>query len=71
MAELIKNPKEMEKVQDEVRQQVAGAQGRVLEEQLAKMSRLQAAMKEEVMRLHPPVPLLVPREINGRGYHAP
>jgi hypothetical protein len=42
MAELIKNPKEMEKVQDEVRQQVAGAQGRVLEEQLAKMSRLQA-----------------------------
>ena len=54
MAFLIKNPREMEKVQEEVRQ-VAGAQG-VLEEQLRRMSRLQAALKE-AMRLHPPVPL--------------
>ncbi|KAK3124965.1 hypothetical protein QOZ80_7BG0597890 [Eleusine coracana subsp. coracana] len=60
MAELVKNPNEMEKVQAEVRQ-VVGAQG-VLEQQLGKMSRLQAAMKE-AMRLHPPVPLLIPHEV--------
>ncbi|XP_062225716.1 cytochrome P450 71A1-like [Phragmites australis] len=59
MAELIKNPKEMEKVQAEVRQ-VAGARG-VLEEQLGTMSRLQASLKE-AMRLHAPVPILLPRE---------
>ncbi|KAL6610500.1 hypothetical protein ACP70R_040469 [Stipagrostis hirtigluma subsp. patula] len=60
MAELVKNPREMEKVQAEVRQ-VAGAEGRVLEEQLGTMSLLQAAMKES-LRLHPPAPLLVPHE---------
>ncbi|RCV16947.1 hypothetical protein SETIT_3G179600v2 [Setaria italica] len=59
MVYLIKNPREMAKVQAEVRQ-IAGAQG-VLEEQLLRMSRLQAALKE-AMRLHPPVPLLIPRE---------
>ncbi|PUZ65195.1 hypothetical protein GQ55_3G204100 [Panicum hallii var. hallii] len=59
VAELIKNPREMAKVQEEV-SQVAGTQG-VLEEQLGRMSRLQAALKE-AMRLHPPVPLLIPRE---------
>ncbi|GJN07497.1 hypothetical protein PR202_ga25333 [Eleusine coracana subsp. coracana] len=60
MAELVKNPNEMEKVQAQVRQ-VVGAQG-VLEQQLGKMSRLQAAMKE-AMRLHPPVPLVIPHEV--------
>ncbi|KAL6610499.1 hypothetical protein ACP70R_040468 [Stipagrostis hirtigluma subsp. patula] len=45
MAELIKNPKEMDKAQAEVRQ-VVGAQGTVLEEQLSTMNLLQAAMKE-------------------------
>nr|TKW26364.1 hypothetical protein SEVIR_3G183901v2 [Setaria viridis] len=59
MAYLIKYPREMAKVQAEVRQ-IAGAQG-VLEEQLLRMSRLQAALKE-AMRLHPPAPLLVPHE---------
>ncbi|CAN6337090.1 unnamed protein product [Urochloa humidicola] len=59
MAYLIKNPGEMAKVQAEVRQ-IAGAQG-VLEEQLVRMSRLQATLKE-AMRLHPPVPLLIPHE---------
>jgi cytochrome P450 len=61
MAELIKNPNEMDKAQAEVRQVVAGGapSGVVLEEQLGAMRRLQAAMKE-AMRLHPTVPL--PRE---------
>ncbi|XP_051209902.1 cytochrome P450 71A1 [Lolium perenne] len=60
MAELMKNPREMEKVQAEVRQ-VAQAHGGVHEEDLGKMSMLHAAIKE-ALRLHPPVPLLTPRE---------
>ncbi|CAL4909095.1 unnamed protein product [Urochloa decumbens] len=72
MAYLIKNPRQMAKVQAEVRQ-IAGAQG-VLEEQLGRMSRLQATLKE-AMQLHPPVPLLVPHEtiedIKLRGYDIP
>ncbi|WVZ99238.1 hypothetical protein U9M48_044566 [Paspalum notatum var. saurae] len=61
MAELVKNPKEMEKVQAEVRQ-IVGGHGSVAEEQLGIMTRLQAVTKE-VLRLHPLVPLLVPREV--------
>jgi cytochrome P450 len=63
MAELVKNPREMTKVQSEVRSLVAAsAQGVViLEEELEKMSLLQATIKE-ALRLHPPVPLLIPRE---------
>uniref|UniRef100_A0ACD5U2W2 Uncharacterized protein n=1 Tax=Avena sativa TaxID=4498 RepID=A0ACD5U2W2_AVESA len=73
MAELVKNPREMEKVQAEVRG-VAGAQGGVvLEEALEKMSLLQAAMKE-ALRLHPPVPLIPHETIQDtrlHGYHIP
>ncbi|WVZ99240.1 hypothetical protein U9M48_044568 [Paspalum notatum var. saurae] len=61
MALLIKNPREMARVQQEVRRVAGAQQGVVQEEQLGKMSRLQAALKE-AMRLHPPVPLLIPRE---------
>ncbi|KAL5230042.1 hypothetical protein ABZP36_028818 [Zizania latifolia] len=78
MAELIKNPTEMAKVQAEVRQ-VAGAEGGraiavVPEEKLGKMTLLQAAMKE-ALRLHPSLPLLIPREAirdtELHGYHIP
>uniref|UniRef100_J3M8V3 Cytochrome P450 n=1 Tax=Oryza brachyantha TaxID=4533 RepID=J3M8V3_ORYBR len=81
MAELIKNPSEMAKVQAEVRH-VARTHGVggdnavavVHEEQLGKMALLRAAMKE-AMRLHPPVPLLIPREsvqdTELHGYHIP
>ncbi|CAN6337088.1 unnamed protein product [Urochloa humidicola] len=74
MAELVKNPSEMEKVQAEVRQ-VVGQHGSVVtEERLGAMTRLQAAMKE-ALRLHPPVPMLVPREVvhdtKLRGYDIP
>uniref|UniRef100_A0ACD5T8K4 Uncharacterized protein n=1 Tax=Avena sativa TaxID=4498 RepID=A0ACD5T8K4_AVESA len=60
MAELIKNPSEMEKVQAQVRG-VARAQGRVHKEELGKLSMLHAAIKE-ALRLHPPMPILTPRE---------
>ena len=46
MAELLKNPREMVKVQAEVRQVAAGTHGGVLEEELEKMSFLHAAIKE-------------------------
>ncbi|CAN6346192.1 unnamed protein product [Urochloa humidicola] len=73
MAELVKNPNEMEKVQAEVRQ-VVGQHGSVTEEKLSAMTRLQAALKE-ALRLHPPVPMLVPREVlhdtKLRGYDIP
>jgi cytochrome P450 len=44
-AELVKNPKEMEKTQAEVRQ-VVGEHGRVIEELLSTMTRPQATIKE-------------------------
>jgi cytochrome P450 len=73
MAELVKNPTEMDKVQAEVRQ-IAGRHGIVTEERLSAMARLQAAMKE-ALRLHAPVPMLVPREVvhdtKLRGYDIP
>jgi Cytochrome P450 len=53
MAELISNPKEMKKVQEEVRNVIST---------IEKMTYLNAAIKE-TLRLHPPVPLLVPREV--------
>uniref|UniRef100_A0ACD5TAH5 Uncharacterized protein n=1 Tax=Avena sativa TaxID=4498 RepID=A0ACD5TAH5_AVESA len=73
MAELVKNPREMEKVQAEVRR-LAGAQGGVvLEEELEEMRLLHAAMKE-ALRLHPPVPLIPHESIQDtrlHGYHIP
>ncbi|RLM99377.1 hypothetical protein C2845_PM06G16830 [Panicum miliaceum] len=73
MAGLVKNPNEMEKVQAEVRR-VVGPHGSVSEERLGAMTRLQAAMME-ALRLHPPVPMLVPREAirdtRLRGYDVP
>ncbi|XP_078174665.1 cytochrome P450 71A1-like isoform X2 [Carex rostrata] len=73
MAELIKNPKEMKNVQDEVRSMI-GTDGRLTEETIEKMTYLNAAIKE-TFRLHPPAPLLVPREstkdIDLLGYYIP
>lgn len=60
MAELMRNPKVMEKVQEEIKGVVKG-KARVSEEDIVEMIYLKAVIKE-ALRLHPPIPLLVPRE---------
>ncbi|XP_037412294.1 cytochrome P450 71A1-like [Triticum dicoccoides] len=60
VAELINNPSEMHKLQAEIRAAVNGA-GHVTEDHLEKMSYLRAVIRE-TLRLHAPLPLLLPRE---------
>ncbi|KAM7519645.1 hypothetical protein LguiB_018607 [Lonicera macranthoides] len=60
MTELMKNPSLMKKAQEEVRKLV-GEKGRVDEDDLQKLPYLEAVVKE-TLRLHPALPLLIPRE---------
>ncbi|XP_025819893.1 cytochrome P450 71A1-like [Panicum hallii] len=76
MAELVANPRVMAKLQDEITR-VAGAAAdelAIAEADLDKMEYLKAVFKE-VLRLHPPAPLLVPHESTApavvRGYEIP
>lgn len=59
MAELMKHPDEMEKVQEELTQ-IVGLNNLVEEFHLPKLHHLEAVVKETI-RLHPALPLLVPR----------
>ncbi|KAG0482763.1 hypothetical protein HPP92_010847 [Vanilla planifolia] len=73
MAELMKNPKAMNKLQEEVRG-VVGSKGKVEEEDLQKLPYVKSVLKE-TLRLHPPGPLLLPHESSKDteigGYHIP
>lgn len=73
MAEIVRNPHVMKKLQDEVTR-IAGKKARIEEVDLPQMTYLKAIIKES-MRLHPTGPLLVPREsmedTEIQGYHIP
>ncbi|KAK6136313.1 hypothetical protein DH2020_029934 [Rehmannia glutinosa] len=60
MAELVKNPRVLKNVQDELRQ-VFDAKGRVDESNFDELKYLKLVIKE-TFRFHPTVPLLLPRE---------
>ncbi|KAF3431169.1 hypothetical protein FNV43_RR25899 [Rhamnella rubrinervis] len=60
MAELAKKPNLMKKAQDEVRY-VTGNKGKVDESDIDQLQYLKMIVKE-TLRLHPPAPLLIPRE---------
>ncbi|KAL4387466.1 hypothetical protein GQ457_09G027980 [Hibiscus cannabinus] len=73
MAELLKHPNAMKKVQEEVRK-VVGNKGKVDAEDISKMHYLKCVTKE-TFRLHPAAPLLVPRKTSAsvklKGYDIP
>uniref|UniRef100_A0ACD5YDD6 Uncharacterized protein n=1 Tax=Avena sativa TaxID=4498 RepID=A0ACD5YDD6_AVESA len=73
MAELIGNPWAMAKLQDEVTR-VTNGKTTIEEDDLSRMEYLKAVLKE-VLRLHPPAPLLVPHESTTQavvqGYQIP
>ncbi|WVZ83456.1 hypothetical protein U9M48_030602 [Paspalum notatum var. saurae] len=75
MAELMRKPEAMEKAQEEVRNALCGSQGVITAtDLLAPLSYLRMVIKE-VLSLHPPNPLLVPRESREdceiMGHHIP
>ena len=73
MAELVKNPRVMKKVQEEVRK-VVGKKSKIDLEDINQMSYFKCVIKEN-LRLHPPAALSIPREtsksVEMGGYHIP
>ncbi|KAH6819974.1 hypothetical protein C2S53_018133 [Perilla frutescens var. hirtella] len=70
MTELLRHPAVMEKLQIEVRE-IADENGEITDNALERMHYLKAVIKE-ILRLHPPLPLLVPRvarkDVEIKGY---
>ncbi|KAF7019456.1 unnamed protein product [Triticum aestivum] len=73
MAELLRNPSSMAKVCDELAQ-VIGSRRNIEEADIVRLPYLQAVIKE-TFRLHPPAPLLLPRQpemtVKIAGYTIP
>jgi len=73
MTALLKNPRVMKKVQEEIRN-LAGEKDFLSEDDIQKLPYFKAVIKE-TLRLHLPAPLLVPRETNEacilEGYEIP
>lgn len=73
MIELLNNPNTMLKVKEEL-EEVVGNDRRLEEADVDNLKYLQAVVKE-TLRLHPPIPLLVPRkatrDTNFMGYQIP
>eukprot|EP00250_Pteridium_aquilinum_P019804 c24582_g1_i2 orf=131-742(-) len=74
MAELLRNPQCLQRLQREIDTLLAGKKRRVNDADVPKLSYLQCIVKE-VFRLHPVVPLLIPRismeECKVNGYTLP
>lgn len=60
MAELLRQPTKMERAKKEITS-VVGSAGEIAEEMVQGMAYLRAAIKETFW-VHPPIPLLIPRE---------
>ncbi|GMN30635.1 hypothetical protein TIFTF001_002891 [Ficus carica] len=73
MAEILRKPSVMKKVQQEVRR-VVGEKAKVEMEDIEQMHYFKCVVKE-TLRLHPPAPLLVPRKttesVEVGGYYIP
>lgn len=73
MVELLSNPSAMSKLKDELNE-VVGQDRKVEESDIDNLKYLQAVMKE-TLRLHPPIPFLVPRKASHdtkfMGYDIP
>ena len=74
MTELIRNPRVMKKVQDEIQTNLEDNKERITEQDLTKLHYFKLVVKE-VFRLHPAVPFLLPREtiaqVKIQGYDIP
>ncbi|CAA7015250.1 unnamed protein product [Microthlaspi erraticum] len=74
MTELARNPRVMKKAQEEIRTTLGRKKEKIDEEDIDKVDYLKLIIKE-TFRLHPPLPLLLPREtmshVKIQGYDVP